>query len=153
MSTCRHCSGAFEAKAWQVAKSDLECDLCRRARQSEWRAKRKAEGRPVVSGRMPREYHRAYEAAYFQDPANRARRNALMRSYAAAHGTAEHHKARRKVRTAIESGRLQRLPCEQCGAVPAQAHHDDYSRPLDVRWLCPRHHREHHAKATGEQPC
>ena len=44
---------------------------------------------------------------------------------------------------AIKSGRLQRQPCEKCGA-KAQAHHDDYAKPLDVRWLCPKHHGEHH---------
>lgn len=44
-----------------------------------------------------------------------------------------------------------RLPCEGCGAVRAVAHHDDYVRPLDVRWLCPRCHRRHHAM-HGEAP-
>jgi hypothetical protein len=24
-------------------------------------------------------------------------------------------------------------------------HHDDYSKPLDVRWFCRRHHLLHHA--------
>jgi hypothetical protein len=150
MNTCRHCLGQFVAKSWQVAKSDFECDPCRRTRQSKWRAERKANGRPVVSGRMPREYHRAYESTYFESQANRERRNALMRAYAKAHGTSAHHKARRKVRQEIEAGRMNRQPCEVCCAAPAHAHHDDYSRPLDVRWLCPKHHREHHAKATGQ---
>lgn len=52
--------------------------------------------------------------------------------------------ARRAVRAAVESGRLVRQPCEKCGAEIAQAHHDDYSKPLDVRWLCRLHHDEHH---------
>lgn len=44
--------------------------------------------------------------------------------------------AYRKVRYAIMSGNLERKPCEKCGDVNTEAHHDDYSRPLDVRWLC-----------------
>jgi hypothetical protein len=52
-------------------------------------------------------------------------------------------KARRKIRYEIKMGRILRQPCEICGA-EAQAHHDDYSKPLDVRWFCPKHHKEHH---------
>ena len=48
---------------------------------------------------------------------------------------------------AIRDGRLIRQPCEICGAV-AQAHHDDYSKPLDVRWLCSEHHAEWHKHNT-----
>lgn len=44
---------------------------------------------------------------------------------------------------AIRDGRLIRQPCEVCGD-GAQAHHDDYSKPLDVRWLCTTHHAEWH---------
>lgn len=53
--------------------------------------------------------------------------------------------ARKAVRSALIAGRLVRQPCEVCGAEKAQAHHDDYSKPLDVRWLCRPHHDEHHA--------
>jgi len=46
---------------------------------------------------------------------------------------------------AIKQGRLTRLPCEVCGTnEDVQAHHDDYNKPLDIRWLCRKHHREHH---------
>lgn len=45
---------------------------------------------------------------------------------------------------AVRNGTLTPKPCESCGASPAQAHHDDYSRPLDVRWLCPPCHAAHH---------
>lgn len=55
------------------------------------------------------------------------------------------HKARRLASKAIASGKLVRQPCEVCGAPEVEAHHDDYSKPLAVRWLCPEHHRAHHA--------
>ena len=53
-------------------------------------------------------------------------------------------RAHNAVNNAIRDGKLVRQPCEKCGAW-AHAHHDDYDKPLDVRWLCPKHHsKEHH---------
>jgi hypothetical protein len=52
--------------------------------------------------------------------------------------------AARAVTRAIKSGELLRQPCEVCGDPRSDAHHDDYSKPLDVRWLCRSHHRQHH---------
>lgn len=46
-------------------------------------------------------------------------------------------------RRALSSGELVRQPCEICGE-KADAHHDDYNKPLDVRWLCRSHHKQHH---------
>jgi len=56
-------------------------------------------------------------------------------------------RARAAVYRAVRSGRLERQPCEVCGVETAQAHHDDYSNPLGVRWLCRKHHRAVH---TGD---
>jgi hypothetical protein len=53
-------------------------------------------------------------------------------------------RAHNLVKRAIESGKLVRLPCEICGIEDTEAHHDDYSKPLDVRFLCVRHHNDHH---------
>ena len=47
------------------------------------------------------------------------------------------------VNNAIRDGKLQKLPCFICGN-KAEAHHPDYTRPLDVIWLCNQHHREVH---------
>lgn len=55
------------------------------------------------------------------------------------------NRARWKVRTALERGKLIRLPCKKCGA-KAQAHHTDYRKPLEVIWLCTTHHKEIHKK-------
>lgn len=52
--------------------------------------------------------------------------------------------ASHKVHWAIESGRLSPSPCCVCGATPAEAHHCDYNRPLDVMWLCKKCHTNWH---------
>ena len=48
------------------------------------------------------------------------------------------------VRRAIQSGKMHRQPCIVCGNAEVEAHHEDYSKPLDVMWLCRKHHGEHH---------
>lgn len=55
----------------------------------------------------------------------------------------EKYLAHTMVGNAIRDGRLIRQPCQVLGCdKKAEAHHDDYSKPLDVQWLCFRHHRE-----------
>lgn len=44
------------------------------------------------------------------------------------------------VQQALNAGRLRKGPCEVCGALKVDAHHDSYDDPLAVRWLCRRHH-------------
>lgn len=55
-------------------------------------------------------------------------------------------KASSEVARALRNGTLVRQPCAVCGVEPAVAHHDDYARPLDVRWLCRSHHSLWHAE-------
>lgn len=55
----------------------------------------------------------------------------------------DRRKAQHAVGNAIRNGRISRQPCHVCGA-KAEAHHPDYSAPLDVVWLCTAHHREAH---------
>lgn len=58
----------------------------------------------------------------------------------------EEVKARRIVNNAIRSGKIKRLPCEVCGNVRSEAHHEDYAKPLEVVFLCKTHHVEAHKK-------
>jgi hypothetical protein len=44
--------------------------------------------------------------------------------------------AHRIVRTEVRAGRLIRQSCVYCSDLRAHAHHPDYSKPLDVVWLC-----------------
>lgn len=55
-------------------------------------------------------------------------------------------RARKKVRYYIQKGTLKRLPCETCGEVKSEAHHEDHTKPLEVNFLCKKHHSEKHRK-------
>lgn len=51
-----------------------------------------------------------------------------------------------RVAYALKKGTLKRMPCLMCGTTKnIHAHHDDYSKPLDVMWLCVVHHKSRHA--------
>jgi hypothetical protein len=47
----------------------------------------------------------------------------------------------------INRGIIKKAPCARCGNVESQAHHGDYSKPLEVIWLC----RSCHLKLHGER--
>ena len=63
------------------------------------------------------------------------------------------YKAHCVLNNAVRGGKLQRgISCEICGSgTTLHAHHDDYSKTLEVRWLCATCHRQWHAK-NGEAP-
>lgn len=50
----------------------------------------------------------------------------------------------RVFKRAVSSGKLVRGPCVVCGKEEVHGHHDDYDKPLEVIWLCDRHHKDHH---------
>jgi|TARA_R110000868_G_C10780465_1_gene755462 hypothetical protein len=60
------------------------------------------------------------------------------------HAHKERAAAHAIVNRAVRSGYLVRQSCEKCGAEKTEAHHDDYSKPLAVRWLCIPHHKDEH---------
>ncbi len=57
----------------------------------------------------------------------------------------EKYKAHLKVKRAVKSGKLEKRPCA-CGEKEVEAHHEDYSKPLEVIWKCSKCHRRHHAE-------
>jgi len=59
----------------------------------------------------------------------------------------EKQAARNAVKQALAKGTLKRLPCEVCGSISSEAHHEDYSKPLEVEWLCNLHHVERRGDA------
>jgi hypothetical protein len=60
--------------------------------------------------------------------------------------------ARSKLNHAVRDGIVQKLPCVKCGNVLSEGHHNDHSKPLDVTWLCFKHHRMEHGQLIHENP-
>ena len=57
----------------------------------------------------------------------------------------EKTKAQNLLNYAIRTGKIDRGVCEMCGTPDrVHAHHHDYSKPYDVRWLCFSCHKKSH---------
>ena len=52
--------------------------------------------------------------------------------------------AHSKLRNALKSGEVTKTECIICGDNKSEGHHPDYSMPLDVVWLCRKHHKKTH---------
>lgn len=109
-----------------------ECKSCTKKRMAEYRK------RPGVRQRI---------REYFQSLASKPERQAKKLDYQRKSRSQNPDKAKAyyTVWNAIRSGKLKQEPCAICGG-PAEAHHEDYSKPLDVVWLCFKHHREVHGQ-------
>ena len=75
-------------------------------------------------------------------------KNAYMREYRKTHPPNEEQKFKGRVRSKnkmrIRRGLLKKLPCEKCGDLNVEAHHEDYSKPYDILWFCRKHHLLYH---------
>ena len=50
-------------------------------------------------------------------------------------------KARALLNYNIKMNKIERLSCEICSNPKSHGHHEDYSKPLEVAWLCHKHHQ------------
>lgn len=139
---CKHCG--TEKPESDFYKNDKTCKECRKAR--------------VRANRLEKaEYYRQYDKKRFkEDPRVKERHKRYQQTEqgkAASDKAKAKWKEKNKIKravhmitgNAIRSGILQKMPCEQCGStVRIHAHHDDYLKPLNVRWLCAAHHKQWH---------
>lgn len=97
----------------------------------------------VVSNRKVNiDYYRAYD----RERGNRQSREDLA-DYRARFP--KKYAATQSVAWAIKKKILHPKPCMVCGDKKVHGHHPDYSKQLDVMWLCAAHHQEWHAE-NGE---
>jgi hypothetical protein len=122
------------------------CEKCkRRVYQQEWWSRLTPEERAVRVAARDREKVRRADRA--RASRNTTRGVPTIRRWRRANP--EKVAAHNAVARAKRKGILVPGPCERgpegCGPGKVHAHHDDYAKPLKVRWLCARHHAEERA--------
>lgn len=60
----------------------------------------------------------------------------------------EKWRARQLLRYAVKIGQIKKMSCA-CGKKETEGHHPDYSKPLEIVWLCVKHHHELHRKSPS----
>jgi hypothetical protein len=153
MKTCRSCSLEKTDAEFHIRKASIDglaakCRSCQKLYD-----KARADNPDRVKARI---YYAKTSSGI--EAANRARQKWSKNNKGKVYETTKLYrknnpnksKAHGMVGYAIKVGNLHKEPCCQCGATePVHAHHDDYAKPLNVRWLCAAHHREWHDK-NGE---
>lgn len=94
-------------------------------------------------------YYKEYERKRQQTVARREKKAGYWKTWAKKHPNKL--RANRKLNYAVSTGRIVKSPCSVCGVDgPVEAHHEDYGKPLDVVWLCVKHHRALHKQEQEE---
>ena len=118
----------FHRSAFTPSGYNNICRACRPAYDREASARVRADPIRLAAHRRMRATIAARRRRTLRNDPDRLRREA----------------ARQMVAAAVLGGYLMRQPCEVCGAARVDAHHDDYAKPLKVRWLCRAHHSALH---------
>lgn len=124
-----------------------KCKDCARRDVRSNRAAKIGQYRAYDKARAVLPQRRAVRDAYAKTPAGKAAHARSLKSDRERSPEKQH--ARNLLRRAILSGKVTRLACEVCGKPNTHGHHTDYSKPLDVQWLCPLHHAQAHGRALA----
>lgn len=141
-TTCKLCGITKEAGAFYVS-SPTRCKDCIKAAVNKHRQENLEAVRAYdrLRGGLP---HRVQARAEYRET------DAFKESHSKANAKYRNEKpewkfARNVLYAAVRDKKLLPQPCFVCGD-KAEAHHTDYSRPLDVVWLCDQHHKQVHAQ-------
>ncbi len=125
---CKICMKTYQAAYWQAHKEEL--DDCRKS----YRADHKEE-------------MANYQRAYLQTESGRTTHKRYRQNHS------EKIKAHQAVHIVTRNGSLKRsVFCETCGLpTKTHGHHADYTKPLEVEWLCRKCHVKVHNKRRKEK--
>lgn len=143
MINCKTCGTDLEIAGYYKSRPGV-CRACVCAQQRRVRRERVEYYKAYDRARANRPDRVAARMAYMATPEGKARHAEASRAWV--ERNAAKRAAHVKFGNALRDGKVQRPPqCEACFklCVP-EAHHDDYSNPLAVRWLCTACHSHHH---------
>ncbi len=145
MKICTKCKKSQEESNFYKNRTNIDglavhCKECREAYKKKYRQ----ENKEKIS-KYFKEYnkHKGYNTIK-KTPQQIEKRKEYIKRYKSKNP--EKIKAHKTVECALKAGRLTKKPCVICGDKNTEAHHDDYSKHLDVVWLCRKHHSGLHWK-------
>ena len=140
MRICFHGHPMDEVNIYINPKGWRSCRVCRRRSRLEY-----AEKHPVGQGQSQARWQ-GYFLRMKDTPEYKARRAASAYRWRNNPANRIKTRAHNKVKYALKRKKIEREPCIICDRPNAEAHHEDYSRPLDIVWLCREHHRGLHVQ-------
>lgn len=147
---CRKCERTLELEHMSASAKGL-CKPCQTAAMKAWRTsnpdKSKAAYKRSWARRRLKPEVRERRKRYYAEKGEKRSPHfgEMIRKYKMAHR--EEHNARARAKYAVKTGVLVRpSACEFCKCeCKPQAHHKDYSKPLEVIWICASCHRFAHS--------
>lgn len=154
---CKKCGVLLTTENHYLTSTNIVCKSCTKAKnqtpqarktQKAWRAKTRSKRLPYLRAYSKSPAGKSARAKYKKSEKGRASIERWNSSKKAQEAFKRYQKryrerqpgkvaARRMVKLAVFLGHLhQPAVCQLCGSSDPEAHHPDYSRPLDVLWLC-----------------
>lgn len=155
MKNCKSCGLAkdlsdFRPDTRMVDGHYNQCRECQRIYNREYRARNQEAVRAASRDRANKRYWDSKETK----PVLYADRKEVVKKSVKAWAAKNHEKttAHSRLNMAVKRGDILKQPCRDCGSARrVSGHHEDYSRALDVIWLCPKHHGERHRVINEER--
>ena len=145
MKRCCRCKEEKDLKEFNKCKSAKDglqymCKICQKEHYQLNREKRKEYVQ--MNKETIKEYQKAYKKQYSQ--LNREKMRDYRKQYY--HRNPEKQIVRNMLNNAVKSGKVHKpVFCSSCeGDKHLEAHHTDYTKPLEVLWLCRSCHVDLH---------
>ena len=135
---CIKCGAISTLAPSNLFSYDYRCEDCKNEYQRVWALKR---GKVLY-----REYLKTIPENY------RAKLVSFAKDYIPTTDWKLKDACRNFTRKLLDKNEWNTKPCEVCGKDPGEIHHQDYSDPFKIVWLCSPHHKAFHFLVKEKTP-